>query len=139
MSDTDRLPLPERLLAHSRVLGDEQDDDLRRDALPPHLRPVFDDLLLAAQALETRRQEVAHLHEAAARRNVQLDVLIDWARRQPEQVGALLLQFEAAVAALGPEGVAARVAEGKRFLGALPAAKAQELVDACVAARSSLT
>ena len=75
MPDTDLLPLHERLLAHSRALGDEQDDDLRRDSLPPHLRPVFDDLLLAAQALETRRQEVAHLHETAARRNAQLDAL----------------------------------------------------------------
>lgn len=75
MPDTDQLPLHERLLAHSRTLGDEQDNDLRRDSLPPHLRPVFDDLLLAAQALETRQHEVAHLHKAAARRNVQLDAL----------------------------------------------------------------
>lgn len=48
-------------------------------------------------------------------------------------------EYAKIVTARGPEVVAARVAEGKRFLGALPAAKAQALVDACVAARSSLT
>lgn len=60
-------PLHQRLLEHSRVLGPEQDDDLRRDSLPPHLRPVFDDLLLASQALAGHDVQVSAFREHAER------------------------------------------------------------------------
>lgn len=60
-------PLHQRLLEHSRVLGSEQDDDLRRDSLPPHLRPVFDDLLLASQVLAGHDEQVAAFRDHAER------------------------------------------------------------------------
>lgn len=55
-------------------------------------------------------------------RNVNIDVVIDWVRRDP-RVGDLLREYEAAATARGPEVVAALVAEGKRFLSALPVRK----------------
>mgnify|MGYP003525006214 FL=1 len=60
-------PLHQRLLEHSRVLGPEQDDDLRRDSLPPHLRPVFDDLLLASQTLAGHDEQIAAFRDHAER------------------------------------------------------------------------
>ena len=67
-------------------------------------------------------------------RNVNIDVVIDWVRRDP-RVGDLLHEAEAVAATRGPEVVAVLVAEGKRFLGALPVRKALALVDALTKAR----
>ena len=68
-------------------------------------------------------------------RNVNIDVVIDWVRRDP-RVGDLLREYEAAATARGPAAVAVLVAEGKRFLGALPVRKALALVDALTEARA---
>ena len=68
-------------------------------------------------------------------RNVNIDVVIDWVRRDP-RVGDLLREYEAAATARGPAAVAVLVAEGKRFLGALPVRKALALVDALTEART---
>lgn len=54
-------PLWKRLRGYSEALSDEQDDDMRRDALPMHLRPLFDDLLAASQALTVHEKRVAEL------------------------------------------------------------------------------
>lgn len=59
-------------------------------------------------------------------RPLTIDDMIDWLNRDP-RAGGLLRQHEAIITAQGPEVVAARVAEGKRFLGALPAVKALAL------------
>ena len=67
--------------------------------------------------------------------NVNIDVVIDWVRRDP-RVGDLLREYEAAATARGPAAVAVLVAEGKRFLGALPVRKALALVDALTEARA---
>ena len=68
-------------------------------------------------------------------RNVNIDVVIDWVRRDP-RVGDLLREYEAAATARGPAAVAVLVAEGKRFLGALPVRKALALIDALTEART---
>lgn len=54
-------PLWKRLRGYSEALSDEQDDDMRRDALPMYLRPLFDDLLAASQALTVHEKRVAEL------------------------------------------------------------------------------
>ena len=64
-----------------------------------------------------------------------IDDVIDWGRRDP-WVGDLLRQQEAAVMAQGPDIMAARVAEAKRFLEKLPAREALALINACAAARA---
>jgi len=66
--------------------------------------------------------------------NVNIDVVINWVRRDPRVVD-LLREYEAAATARGPEVAAVLVAEGKRFLGALPVRKALALVDALTKAR----
>lgn len=67
--------------------------------------------------------------------DVDIDVVIDWVRRDP-RVGDLLREYEAAATARGPEIVAVLVAEGKHFLGALPVRKALALIDALTEART---
>ena len=66
-----------------------------------------------------------------------IDDVIAWIKRDP-RVGALLDEYQAIVEAKELEVVAARVAEGKRFLATLPAGKADELMSALAAARARL-
>ena len=66
---------------------------------------------------------------------VTIDSIIAWINRDP-RVGDLLREYEEIIHARGPEVVAARVDEGKRFLATLPAGKAVELVSALAAARA---
>ena len=68
---------------------------------------------------------------------VTIDSIIAWINRDP-RVGDLLREYDDIIHARGPEAVAARVAEGKRFLATLPASKAAELMSALAAARARL-
>lgn len=70
-------------------------------------------------------------------RPLTIDDMIDWLNRD-SRAGDLLRQHEAIITAQGPEVVAARVSEGKRFLATLPAGKAVELMSALAAARARL-
>lgn len=68
---------------------------------------------------------------------VTIDSIIAWINRDP-RVGDLLREYDDIIHARGPEVVAARVAEGKRFLATLPAGKGDELMSALAAARARL-
>lgn len=58
-----------------------------------------------------------------------IDDFIAWVRDDP-RVGDLLREAQAIVEARGPAAVAARVAEGRHYVGSLPARKGFELMDA---------
>ncbi len=66
-----------------------------------------------------------------------LEDVIAWVERNPRYVGGLLRRHEAAVRLAGPERVAEVEAEGRAYLGRLPAAKALALLKAMRVARES--